>query len=80
VKEIPSMSKFFKKIPLKFNPEITHGVCPKCDEFTALLSLTRDFFKCVTCGYNLEQKVNGKISYIPMELTNKELDVTQKGK
>ena len=72
------MKKFFKHI--KINPEITHGVCPKCDEFTALVSLTRDFFRCVTCGYDLEQKVNGKISYIPMDLNNKKLDVTQKGK
>ena len=54
---------FFKHIRL--SPEITHGVCPNCDEFTALVSLTRDFYRCVTCGQDLEQKVNGKISYIP---------------
>ena len=57
------MKNFFKGI--KLSPEITHGVCPNCSEFTALVSLTRDFYRCVTCGFDLEQKVNGKISYIP---------------
>ena len=69
-----SMKKFFKNI--KLNPEITQGICPNCDEFTALISLTHDFFKCVTCGHNLEQKVNGKISYIPIGQDREpELDV-----
>ena len=59
------MKKFFKHISL--HSEITHGVCPNCSEFTALVSLTRDFYRCVTCGFDLEQKVNGKISYIPAD-------------
>ena len=71
-----NMKNFFKHI--KLHPEITHGVCPNCDEFTALVSLTRDFYRCVTCGQDLEQKVNGKISYIPTHHEAK-LDVPQKG-
>ena len=73
------MKKFFKHI--KLNPEITHGICPNCDEFTALISLTQDFFRCVTCGFDLEQKVNGKISYIPADQAKEfKLDVSQKVK
>ena len=73
------MKKFFKHI--KLNPEITHGICPNCDEFTALISLTKDFFRCVTCGFDLEQKVNGKISYIPANQAKEfKLDVSQKVK
>lgn len=30
------------------------------------MSLTRDKYRCVTCGTDLEQYINGKISYIPM--------------
>ena len=74
-----NMKNFFKHI--KLNPEITHGVCPNCDEFTALVSLTRDFYRCVTCGQDLEQKVNGKISYIPADNVENsiKLNVPQKG-
>ena len=73
------MKKFFKHI--KLNPEITHGICPNCDEFTALISLTQDFFRCVTCGFDLEQKVNGKISYIPADQAKEfKVDVSQKVK
>ena len=58
-----NMKKFFKHI--KLHTEITHGMCPNCNEYSALISLTKDFFRCTTCGFDLEQKINGKISYIP---------------
>ena len=57
------MKQFFKHI--KFNTEITNGTCPNCNEYTALISITKDLYRCVTCGQDLEQKVNGHISYIP---------------
>ena len=57
------MKKFFKHINL--HSEITNGVCPNCREMTALISITKDLYRCVTCGFDLEQKVNGRISYIP---------------
>ncbi len=58
------MKNFFEKT--KFEPDITHGVCPMCDEPTMLVSLTKDFYRCITCGADLEQKVNGVISYLPV--------------
>ena len=72
------MKSFFRGI--KLNPEIIHGICPNCDDFTALVSLTRDFYRCMTCGFDLEQKVNGKISYIPAHKIgrNTKLDGPQK--
>ena len=51
---------------IKFTPEVVNGLCPTCDEDTLLVSLTRDKYRCVTCGTDLEQYINGKISYIPM--------------
>ncbi len=63
------MKKFFKHI--KLHTEITHGMCPNCSEYSALISLTKDFFRCTTCGHDLEQKVNGKISYIPAHQTER---------
>ena len=64
------MKEYFKK--LNFSPEITHGICPTCDEPTMLVSVTRDFYRCITCGADLEQKVNGVISYIPVTKLSQE--------
>ena len=30
-----------------------------------LVGITKQFFRCMTCGADLEQHINGKISYIP---------------
>ena len=51
--------------PLKINAEIVTGKCPTCEEITMLVGLTKQYFRCMTCGADLEQHVNGKISYIP---------------
>ena len=50
---------------IKFHTEIVNGVCPTCDEYTMLVGITRSFYRCITCGADLEQHINGKISYIP---------------
>ena len=57
------MNNFFKKERI-FNPEVTHGICPTCDMPTMLISLTKDFYRCITCGTDLEQKINGVIKYM----------------
>jgi transposase-like protein len=49
----------------KITAEIVNGVCPTCDEYTPLVGITKQYFRCLTCGSDLEQKVNGVISYIP---------------
>ena len=74
-----SMKKFFKHI--KIHSEITHGTCPNCNEHTTLISVTKDLYRCVTCGFDLEQKVNGQISYIPAGQAERFMksDVAQKG-
>ena len=58
------MNNFFKKTG-SLNPEVTHGICPTCQMPTMLVSLTKDFYRCITCGSDLKQHINGKISYIP---------------
>jgi len=49
----------------KITAEIVNGICPTCEEYTPLVGLTKQFFRCLTCGADLEQHVNGKISYMP---------------
>ena len=58
------MNNFFKKTT-SLNSEVTHGICPTCKMPTVLISLTKDFYRCITCGSDLEQKVNGVIKYMP---------------
>ena len=45
--------------------EIVNGTCPTCTHETLLVSLTPELFRCITCGTDLKQHINGKISYIP---------------
>ena len=49
----------------KITAEIVNGICPTCEEYTPLVGLTKQFIRCLTCGADLEQHVNGVISYIP---------------
>ena len=60
------MSKFFKRNFLKFRPEITPGVCPHCDEMSTFVSIVNDNYKCMNCGFDVEQKINGVIRYLPL--------------
>jgi len=61
-----------EKNSIKFNAEIVNGQCPSCGELTMLVSVATDYYRCVTCGTDLEQHVNGRIIYMPT-LTGKTL-------
>jgi uncharacterized protein (DUF983 family) len=50
---------------MKITAEIVNGKCPTCNELTMLVGLTPELFRCMNCGSDLQQHVNGKISYIP---------------
>ena len=53
------------KKTIRFQTEIVNGVCPTCEEMTMLVSITPEMYRCISCGTDLQQYVNGKISYIP---------------
>jgi len=59
------LKKFMTGKNFKITAEIVNGICPTCDEYTPLVGITKQYFRCLTCGSDLEQKVNGVISYIP---------------
>ena len=62
------MTKFGKNIFGKgfdVKAEVTKGKCPLCESPTVFVSLHRSFYRCMNCGGDTEQKVNGVISYIP---------------
>ena len=50
---------------IKLHAEIVNGKCPTCHELTILVGLSQEYFRCITCGADLQQHINGKISYIP---------------
>ena len=51
---------------IEFTTEIVNGKCPTCNHFGIFISLESSFYRCTSCGSDLEQKINGIISYIPM--------------
>ena len=55
---------------VRFQTEIVNGVCPTCSESTILVAITPEFYRCINCGADMEQHVNGKISYIPHMTSN----------
>ena len=44
--------------------QIVTGNCPECKTDTLLVSFEPHLYRCVNCGYDLEQKVNGVIKYV----------------
>ena len=44
--------------------QIVKGKCPECRTETLLVSFEPYLYRCVNCGYDLEQKVNGVIKYV----------------
>ena len=53
--------------------KMVDGVCPHCAEHTLLISVVMDYYRCLNCGGDIEQKVNGKISYLPVDLSVEEI-------
>ena len=66
------MSKFFKRTHIKLNPEIASGVCPHCEDMSSFISIIKDSYRCMNCGLDVEQKINGVIRYLPV---GKELSI-----
>ena len=44
--------------------QIVTGKCPECQTETLLVSFELHLYRCVNCGFDLEQKVNGVIKYV----------------
>ena len=47
-----------------FLTEVVSGICPSCTCRTMRVGFSSTFYRCTTCGNELEQKVNGVIKYI----------------
>lgn len=55
---------------MKVTAEVVKGQCPTCTEHTILVGIEKGLYRCMNCGTDLEQHINGKISYIPVLTTS----------
>jgi len=60
---------------MKIQTEVVKGICPTCDEDTMLVGITNQLYRCMNCGSDLEQHVNGKITYLPVIATPSDKDI-----
>ena len=60
---------------MKITAEIVNGKCPTCTEYTMLVGLTKQIYRCMSCGTDLEQHINGKIQYLPHITRPEHVDV-----
>jgi len=51
---------------MTFNTEVTNGKCPLCHNDTIFVSIYSNIYRCMNCGSDTEQKVNGVISFMPL--------------
>ena len=51
---------------MKVEAEVVNGKCPTCCEITMLVGLTPELYRCMNCGSDLQQHINGKITYLPV--------------
>ena len=56
---------------MKLETQIVTGECPECNTTTMLVSFNANFYRCVNCGNDLEQKVNGVIKYMKVDSNTK---------
>ena len=60
---------------MKITAEIVNGKCPTCNEFTMLVGLTKEMYRCMNCGADLQQHINGKISCLPHIIKPEHIDI-----
>ena len=45
--------------------QVTGGVCPTCSYETMFVSLSPELYRCMNCGSDCKQYINGSIKYLP---------------
>jgi|5B_taG_2_1085324.scaffolds.fasta_scaffold08774_11 hypothetical protein len=58
--------------------EITLGICEDCANYAPFLKISDEekdkVFKCLTCGHEYKQLVNGKIQFLHLDKSYKDLE------
>ncbi len=53
--------------------DTVHGVCENCGHNTILVAIVSEFYRCINCGYDTKQHVNGSIRYLKVSEREKEI-------
>jgi ribosomal protein S27E len=56
-----------KRKNFKVTAEVVKGECPTCNDITTLVGIDSTFYRCISCGEDLEQKINGVIKYLKVD-------------
>ena len=59
---------------LNLAAQVTSGVCPTCDHETMFVSLNPELYRCMNCGSDCKQYINGSIKYLPAFSKPKEIN------
>ena len=63
------MEKFGKGLfgkGLEVRSEVTNGTCPICEETTVFVSIFSAIYRCISCGADTRQEINGLIRFMPI--------------
>jgi len=55
---------FGKRLEIK--TEVTNGTCPMCEETTVFVSIFSSIYRCINCGADTKQEINGIIRFMPI--------------
>ena len=66
VAELSNKFKTFAKI------DTVHGVCEECQEESILVAIVSEYYRCVNCGSDTRQHINGSIRYLKLSERDKE--------
>ena len=55
---------FGKRLEIK--TEVTNGTCPICEETTVFVSIFSAIYRCISCGADTKQEINGIIRFMPI--------------
>jgi uncharacterized protein (DUF983 family) len=51
---------------LELKTEVTNGKCPLCSETTVFVSILTNVYRCMNCGADTHQQINGVIKFMPI--------------
>ena len=51
---------------LELKTEVTNGKCALCEETTVFVSILQNIYRCMNCGADTHQKINGVIKFMPI--------------
>ena len=66
------MVKLSNKFKTFAKIDTVQGVCEECQEETILVAIVSEYYRCVNCGSDTRQHINGSIRYLILSERDKE--------